>query len=145
MWTFFFLKWKKRNHVEVRMKNRKIPLFFRHLKLLFWQFFSIKITFSFFEISLKRWGSKHFSTEGFPQKFFDLKKISRITTVLIKFERILHAETIFRKVAIRVSVPDTFDNRWEHAQIMFQTGWNFVKTSIFVNILLLSEKIFNRF
>ena len=120
--NFFFLKWKKRNHVEVRMKNRKIPLFFRHLKLLFWQFFSIKITFSFFEISLKRGGSKHFSTEGFAQKFFNLKNISRISGVLIKFKRILHAESIFKKGIIRVSVPNTFDNRWEHAQIMFQTG-----------------------
>ena len=126
-------------------KNRENPLFFRHLKLLFWQFFSVKIIFSFFEISLKRGGSKHFSTEGFPQKFFDLKKILQISGVLIKFERILHAETIFRKVVIRVSVPDTFDNRWEHAQIMFQTGWNFAKTSIFVNILLLFEKIINKF
>ena len=70
----------------------------------------------------KEGGSKHFSTEGFPQKFFDLKKILQISGALIKFERILYAETIFRKVVIRVSVPDTFDNRWGHAQIMFQTG-----------------------
>ena len=131
--------------LKLEWKNMKIPLFSRHLKLLFWWFFSIKITISFFEISLKRGGSKHFSTEGFSPKINVFERFLWISIVLIKFERILHPEMIFRKVIIRVSVPDTFDNRWEHAQIMFQTGWNFAKTSIFVNILLLFEKIFNKF
>ena len=145
-YELFSSKNEKREIVfKSEWKNRENPLFFRHLKLLFWQFFSVKITFSFFEITKKRGGSKHFSTEGFSKKINVFARFSRISGVLIKFERILHGETIFRKVVIRVSVPDTFDNRWGHAQIMFQTGWNFAKTSIFVNILLLFEKIFNQF
>ena len=64
-------------------KNKGNPLFFRHLKLLFWQFFSVKIIFIFFAITKKRGGSKQFSTEEFAQKINVFARFSRISSVSI--------------------------------------------------------------
>jgi len=81
-YELFSSKNEKREIVfKPEWKNRENPLFFKHLKLLFWQFFSVKITFMFFEITKKTGGSKQFSTEEFAQKINVFARFSWISSV----------------------------------------------------------------